>query len=81
MVIKLIAYDELIDYLSEKATPEEVLSFQPSKKAQARATELLNKNNDGTITDSERFELELLRQYDMTLAKLKLKAEIALRDA
>lgn len=81
MVIRSPIFDELLDYLIEKATPQEVLAFQPSELAQLRATELLNKNNEGTITAGENHELEQLRQYDVMLTKLKLKAELALRNS
>lgn len=80
MVIHSPIFDELLDYLIEKATPQEVLAFHPSELAQLRATELLNKNNEGTITAGESHELEQLRQYDVMLTKLKLKAELALRN-
>lgn len=81
MAISSPIFDELLDYLIEKATPQEVLAFQPSENAQERASELLNKNSDGTITAGESHELEQLRQYDVMLTKLKLKAELALRSS
>ncbi len=81
MAISSPIFDELLDYLIEKATPQEVLSFRPSDNAQARATELLDKNNEGTITPSEVHELEQLRQYNAMLVKLKLKAELAIRNS
>lgn len=80
MAISSPIFDELLDYLIEKATPQEVLAFHPSEKAQQRASDLLDKNNDGTISSTELLELEQLRQYDAMLSKLKLKAEIALRN-
>lgn len=73
-------FDEFFDYLVETASPEQVLAFQPSTQAQARATELLNKNSDGTITASEQAELEQFRQYDAMLTKLKLKARLSLQN-
>ncbi len=81
MAISSPIFDELLDYLIDKATPQEVLSFRPSDSAQARATELLDKNNEGTITPSEVHELEQLRQYNAMLVKLKLKAELAIRNS
>ena len=38
MAISSPIFDELLDYLIEKATPQEVLAFRPSDNAQARAT-------------------------------------------
>jgi hypothetical protein len=81
MITRLPAFDELIDYLIEKATPQEIIAFMPSAKAQLRATELLDKNNAGTLSADEQFELEQLRQYDAILTKLKLRAQIALKQS
>ncbi|GAB5493805.1 MAG: hypothetical protein Phog2KO_40200 [Phototrophicaceae bacterium] len=81
MAINSPIFDELLDYLVEKATPQEVLSFKPSDNAQARATELLDKNNEGTILPVEVHELEQLRQYNAMLMKLKLKAQVAIQQS
>jgi hypothetical protein len=40
-------YDEFLEYLAQTATPEEILSFQASKAAQARADELTEKTRWG----------------------------------
>lgn len=72
-------YDELIDYLAEKATPEEILAFKPSLQAQNRATDLLERNNAGTITPIEYLELQQMMHFDRRIALLKAKATIALK--
>ena len=38
------AFDELLDYLVSKASPEEILAFRPSEKAQERADYLTELN-------------------------------------
>jgi hypothetical protein len=38
-------FDEQLDFLVEKATPQELLAFQPSEAAQQRADELTKKPN------------------------------------
>ena len=74
-----VVYDELIDYLIGKATPEEILAFKVSEQAQARAEELLDKNNAGTLTPEERMELEQILHFDGKVSILKAEAAAALK--
>ena len=71
-------YEELLDYLVEKATPEEILNFSVSEAAQRRATELSERNNAGTLSSSERQELEQMMELDRFVSVLKAKAILAL---
>jgi hypothetical protein len=57
-------YDDFLDYLVEKATPTEILAFQPSPQALERAEILLDRNNDGELTAEERAELDQMLQMD-----------------
>jgi hypothetical protein len=70
----LRAYDEIFDYLASKVSPEDILAFKVSEKAQARATKLLDKNNAGTLTPEERNELDLILHFDGKVAVLKVEA-------
>lgn len=72
------AYESLLDYLVEKATPHEILAFVISDEAQTRAVELLERGNLGTLTEEERNELEQMRQADKLVSVLKAKALHAL---
>jgi hypothetical protein len=74
-------YDEFLDFLIEKVTPEEMLAFRASQAAQARADELTELNKTGTITPTESAELEQLLELDLLLSILKAKAFIALQNA
>jgi hypothetical protein len=67
-------YDELIDYLAEKASAEEILAFELSDAAQERAAELLDHNNSGTLTPLEQLELEQMLHFNRRIALLKVKA-------
>lgn len=71
-------YDDLLDFLVEKATPEEILAFAPSEAAQERAEELLEKNNAGTLTPDEYAELQQMLQVDRLVSVLKARAIEAL---
>ena len=74
-----LLYDELLDYLIERATPEEILAFAASEEAEARAAELLEKNNAGTLTPEEQVELQQLLYVDRKVSVLKAKAAAALK--
>jgi hypothetical protein len=75
----LPTYEEFIDHLIEKATPQEILAFKPSPEAQAHAHELLERNQEGTLTPEERSELEQMLRFEQMMTILKAKALAALR--
>ena len=66
-------YNELLDYLIEKATPEEILAFKVSESAQARADDLTDKNKSGILTSDESVELSHMLEFDMLVTALKAK--------
>jgi hypothetical protein len=74
-----LVYDELLDYLVEKAAPEEILAFRASEKAEARAADLLDRNNAGTLTPEEAIELQQLLYFDSRISVLKTQAALALK--
>lgn len=73
-------YDEFLDYLVEKASPEEILAFKASPEAQAYAHELLDKNNEGTLTAEEASVLQQMADFERMMTLLKAKALKALRE-
>lgn len=72
-------YDELLDYIISKATPQEILAFKPSDAAQERANELTEKNKQGTLSPEEKAELGQLIELDTLVSALKAKALISLQ--
>lgn len=74
-----LIYDELLDYLLQKATPEEILAFQPSEKAQERAGQLLDRNNAGTLNSVEKLELDQMLYFDRKISVLKARAAAQLK--
>lgn len=68
------AFEELVEYLARYATPEQILDFRPSEEAQTRATELLERNSDGTLTPDEYRELQQMLYFDRIVSALKAKA-------
>ncbi len=72
-------YDSLIDFLVEKATPQEILEYKASEIEQARADELTAKNKAGTLTDEEREELRRMAEVETLVHLLKACALVALK--
>lgn len=67
-------YDEFIDYLVGKATPEEILAFKVSDQANERAEYLLDKNNAGLLTPEEEVELQQMLYFEDRVSMLKARA-------
>lgn len=74
-----LIYDELLDYLVEKATPEEILAFRASEKAEARAADLLDRNNAGLLSPEEVLELQQMLYFDSRISVLKARAVLAVQ--
>lgn len=70
----LSLYDKFLNYLVEKATPEEILAFEVSPEEQEYVQELIFRNNEGTITPEEKALLEEIADFDLLVAALKAKA-------
>lgn len=67
-------YDDLLEYLVKKASPKEILAYQPSEAAKARAIELIEKSSAGELSAEERTELAQMRQIDSFVSVLKARA-------
>lgn len=72
------AYDDLLTFLVEKATPQEILAYTASGAAQERADDLLERSSAGTLTPEETTELEQMLQVDRLVSVLKARALEAL---
>jgi hypothetical protein len=57
-------YDRLLDFLIEKATPQEILAFSATDEEQLRADDLAERLNAWTLTPDEKVELDQLRDFD-----------------
>ncbi|MCB9457897.1 MAG: hypothetical protein H6671_18090 [Anaerolineaceae bacterium] len=75
----LTVYDEFLEYLAQRAAPEEILAFQASESAQRRADELTERNKAGDLSPDETLELEQMLRFNRLVALLKAKALKSLR--
>ena len=67
-------YDEFLDFLVEKARPEEILAFKASDEAREQAQEFLEANSAGTLTPEDQQTLDQMLQFERMMALLKAKA-------
>ena len=74
-------YEEFVDYLVKEATPQTILALKVSDEAQARARDLLERNNADTLSPEEQAELEQMRLFDLLVSMLKARALEALEQA
>jgi hypothetical protein len=81
MAVDIVSvYDEFLEYLAQRATPEEILAFKASETAQERADELTESNKAGTLTAEESAELEQMLRFNRLVSMLKARAMKALKN-
>lgn len=71
-------YDDFLDFIFEKATPEEILAYEASPKAQERAVELLERGSAGELTPEEIAELDQMLYTHRLVSVMKARALEAL---
>lgn len=73
------AYEELVDFIAAGASAKEVAAFVPSADSKKRIKALLHKEKDGTLSDTERYELNQYMHIEhlMRLAKARAKEFLA----
>jgi chemotaxis response regulator CheB len=71
-------YTEVLDFLIQLPSPQEIAVFKVSTQAQERLRLLLEKNSLGTITQVENSELDIYEQLDQLMTLLKAKADQAI---
>ena len=73
------AYDQFLEYLAQKVTPDDILAFQAPQEQQERLNELTEKNKSDTLTPEERTELDEMLAFNRLITLLKTRAYIALK--
>lgn len=72
-------YNEFLNFLLTAPSPEEVVSFKVTAATQNRLRELLAKNEESTLTESEQSELDAYEQVEYVMTLLKAKAHSQLQ--
>ena len=73
------SYEMFLDYLIEKATPQEILAYKASPEEQLRADDLTEKNKNGQLSLDEADELQQMLEVNELVMLLKAKALKALQ--
>ena len=72
-------YREVLDFLIETPTPQDIVSFKVSQNAQTRLQNLLDKNREATLTPMEIAELDVYEQLEHLMILLKARAYSAIQ--
>jgi hypothetical protein len=74
-----IGWQEVAEFLASSPPQEQILAFRPSETLQARARELLLKQNEGSLSYEEERELDEFEHIErfMRLMKAKLRRKKA----
>lgn len=68
------AYLEVLDFLMTRPTPQDIIAFKVSPKAQDRLSSLLDKNREGILTEAEVAELDVYEQLEHLMILMKARA-------
>ena len=69
-----LVYQEVLDFLIKRPTPEEIIAFKVSPQAQSRLEELLKRNRSATLNSMELAELDVYQQLEHMMILLKARA-------
>jgi len=74
------AYMELIEFIASGTTPEAVIQFRPSERTQQRVSELIERKQDGLLSEEEASELDdfLQLEHIMIMAKARARQRLQL---
>lgn len=76
-VVKPSIMDEVANLLATLPSQAKILNFHPSAKIQRRASELLDKNREDTLTDEDRQQLKEFSLIEGFMRILKAKVRMA----
>jgi predicted XRE-type DNA-binding protein len=65
---------EVLSFLMTQPTPQDILNFKVSERAQMRLKIMLDRNCDGGLSEDESFELDGYEQLDQLMQMLKIQA-------
>ncbi len=74
-------YQEILDFLVSRPSPQQIVNFKVSDQVQGRLQDLLAQNRQAAMTASECAELDLYEQLDTLMGLLKVRAFADIRGA
>jgi len=73
-------YDDLLDFILQQASPEEIIAFKVSPAKQAHVDDLIDRLKTSALSEDEKRELEQIQQFDRLVSLLKARAQSALQN-
>lgn len=67
-------FSEILDFLVNSPTPEDIVAFKPSSELEERLTYLMAKNKQDALNEEEHQELESFLQVNHFVNMLKIRA-------
>ena|SRR2546426_86186 len=67
---------EVIEFLGRGPGTQEIIAFRPSEESAQRASELLEKNRESTLTPEERAEIDEICAWNRVFALIKAQARL-----
>jgi hypothetical protein len=78
--IAVATASEVIEFLSENPSPEDLADFHVSESSQLRLQRLLALNGSGCLSESEQLELDELQTLEHIIIMLKTQAAVHLQN-
>lgn len=72
-------FEEIVQFIADTAGAERLGAFRPSATAEKRVSELLAKQQEGTLRPKEREELQMFVQLDHVMSLAKARARVGRR--
>lgn len=73
-------YLELVDFIASGTTPQEIADFHPSKQAQERLAELIEREKELQLTPEEAQELNHFLELEHLLRMAKARAHLIIAE-
>lgn len=80
MVTQTPVYDEFLEFLIERVSPEVLVAYEASEAANTRVQDLLMRQSEGILTAEERDELRQVEEVERLMMLLKARALSRLHD-
>ncbi len=74
-------FSEILDFLVESPTPEDIIAFAPSAGLEERLSLLMAKNKQDVLSEDEASELESFLQLNHFVNMLKIRARKKLAES
>lgn len=69
-------FDEILDFLAESPSAQDILDYHPPNRLQARLSDLLARNGEGQLGADESAELEEFLRINRLMSRLKARVRL-----